>query len=427
VALPVRLRKFSRVVRQTVLPGDGQIGAGERFLATALRFLVQMGRQFVRDRCPRQAAALAFQTLLAIVPLGAVLLALTRWTEALGDRPAVTRLLERFVLPSAAQDLADKLSGIVERIDLQAIGWIGGATLVVVGGLLILQVEDVLNDMWNVARARSLWERIAGLFAFTLLALPAFAAAVYLSVERLASPWDRIVPALLALTALTVIYKLLPHVRVRWRSALAGAIVATLLLGAGHELFGVYVDWFGWTWESVYGAIAFVPIACFWMWMAWLFFLLGAEVSYTSQHLDVLWLRAKHARELAGAGADVVRATSWTNAVRVAAGVAAAEAAGRAPLDAEFLAIDLRVPVDAVELLGSRLVAGGVLCRDPEGRFSLARPAARIPLADVHDAVTDLRALPAPLLPIVDRQREALRGRTVADLLGSPPGLSPES
>ncbi|MBN1771153.1 MAG: YihY family inner membrane protein [Deltaproteobacteria bacterium] len=414
--LPGRLRKFSRVVRQTVLPGGGELGRGERRLATLVRFLVQLGRQFVHDRCPRQAGALAFGSVVAFVPIAAVLLVLTQWAERLGDRPALQELLERFIVPGAAKDLAEKIAALVGQIDFETIGWVGGVTLVLLGGMLYLQVEVVLNDVWNATRARRLWERALALVGVTVLAVPAFGAATYLSFERLQAPLDTLLPFGLLLASLTLVYKLMPHLRVRWRSAMAGALVAGLLLALGHAVYGVYVDAFGWTYESVYGALAFLPITLAWVYLGWVFFLLGAEVSYTSQHLDTLWARARHARQLAGAGDGVVGAVSWTNAVRLCREVAAAAE----PVDAELLALRVGIHIDAVGLLVSRLVEAGLLRRDPEGRVRLARPAAEVALADVYDAVVDRRGADPVLQAALEDHREALRGLTLAP----PPGPS---
>jgi membrane protein len=409
------LRRFREAVRQSVAPGEEHGGRTRRALIVAARLVIQMGRQFNRDRCPRQAASLSFATLLAFVPLASVLLALTRWVDRLADRPAVERILQRFLLPDAASDLAVRIAELVQRVDFAAIGWVGAAALVPLGGLLFLQVEDVLNDIWRVPRSRPWWLRLAVLFGIMVFALPVLVAAIVLSLERLAAPLDVLVPALLALAGLTITYKLMPHIRVRWRSALAGGAVATVLLGAGHELFGAYLDRFGWTYESVYGAIALVPAALFWVYLSWLFFLLGAEVTYTGQHLHALWARARYARAAARGGPDVVRAVSWPNAVRLLAEVADAEEVGRGPIDVPFAALRLGLHTESVRLIAYRLIEVGFLGRDPEGYLVLGRPAAEIRLADVHRAVIDDPVDLPPLQEILRGERDALAERTLAD------------
>ena len=416
--LPGRLRKFSSMVRQTVLPDEGQAGRAERWLATSIRFVVQMVRQFVHDRCPRQAASLAFQTLLVFAPLIAVLLVLTRWVERLGDAPAVAGLLERFVVPDAARDLAARVVEAVGHVDFTAIGWIGGITSALFGGTLLLYVEDVLNDVWNVPQGRKVWQRALAMLGFVVLGLPALAAALYLSFERLRPPLDWLMPLALLITSLTLVYKLLPHIRVHWRSAFAGALVSAVLLGLGHELYGVFVEQFRWTYETFYGAIAFLPITLLWIYLAWMLFLLGAEVAYTSQNLGVLWARARRAREMSIVHLDVVGAVSWPNAMRLAREAASEQRAGRAPVHPEFLALQADLHIDAVGLIVSRLVLAGVLHRDAEGRVSLEREPSSVSLVEVYDAVTDRRTLSPDLEAIASRHREALRGLTLGDEVG---------
>ena len=322
--LPPRIKKFSSMVRQTVLPGQGEIGRTERFAATAVRFFVQMGRQFARDRCLRQASSLSYQTILVFVPLGALLLALTQWVQRLGDRPAVTQLLEKLVMPEAARDLAERMNEMVVRVDFETIGWVGGIVLTFLAGTLILQIEDVLNDVWSVPRGRVLWQRALSMLGIVLFALPAFAAAFSLSIDRLRPPFDWLAPFGLLALSLALIYKLLPHIRVRWRSAIAGALVAAVLLALGHMGYGAYVERFRWTYESVYGAIAFLPLTLLYVYASWVIFLLGAEVSYTSQNLHVLWAKARRRHERSVLRDDVVGSVSWPNAVRAAREVAVA-------------------------------------------------------------------------------------------------------
>ncbi|MBI5499384.1 MAG: YihY family inner membrane protein [Deltaproteobacteria bacterium] len=409
-----RWRKFSSMVRQTVLPGQGEIGRTERFAATAVRFCWQMGRQFARDRCLRQASSLSYQTILVFVPLGAVLLALTQWVQRLGDRPAVTQLLEKLVMPQAARDLAERMAELVVRVDFETIGWVGGIFLTFLGGTLLLQIEDVLNDVWNVPRGRVLWQRALAMLGFVLFALPAFAAAFYLSIDRLRPPLDWLVPFGLLVLSLALIYKLLPHIRVRWRSAVAGALVAAVLLALGHWGYGAYVERFRWTYESVYGAIAFLPLTLLWVYASWLIFLLGAEVSYTSQNLGVLWARARRRQERSTLRDDTVGSVSWPNAIRAAREVAAAQRAGRGPVAPEFLALEIGIHVDSVNLIVSRLVLAGVLHRDPEGRLSLGRDPSSIALVEVYDAVVDRRPLDPDLEALSARHRSALRGLSLA-------------
>jgi hypothetical protein len=168
--------------------------------------------------------------------------------------------------------------------------------------------------------------------------------------------------------------------------------------------------------------VAFLPITLLWVYLGWLFFLLGAEVAYTSQNLSVLWLRARRIHELRSVHEDIVGEVSWPNAVRAAREVAAARRR-QGSVQPEFVALQLGIHIDSANLILSRLVLSGVLHRDPEGRLSLGRDPATIELVEVYDAVVDRRPLDPDLDVITARHRDALRGVTLAD---EPPAPQPD-
>src|SRR5688500_7799544 len=70
----------------------------------AARVLIQVVRQWARDRCPQQAASLAFSTALSVVPLFAVALALLRATGEFEAESTLVSFLAREVLPSMGRD-----------------------------------------------------------------------------------------------------------------------------------------------------------------------------------------------------------------------------------------------------------------------------------------------------------------------------------
>src|SRR5688572_26144611 len=64
-----------------------------RYLALAMRIFVQVVRQWARDRCPQQAASLAFQSALSLVPMVAIALTLLRASGALEAESTLVQIL----------------------------------------------------------------------------------------------------------------------------------------------------------------------------------------------------------------------------------------------------------------------------------------------------------------------------------------------
>src|SRR5262245_5611317 len=84
----------------------------------ALRILVQ----WARDKCPQQAAALAFQTALSLVPVTAIAFTILR---AIGSLDAQSRL-SQFISEHIFPQMADVTSRIQEFAGKVSVGALGG-------------------------------------------------------------------------------------------------------------------------------------------------------------------------------------------------------------------------------------------------------------------------------------------------------------
>ena len=78
--------------------------------------------------------------------------------------------------------------------------------------------------------------------------------------------------------AFAAIYRVVPHRTIKWRHAVAGALLATLLFEAGEvrlrplpRRLRIY--------QTIYGALAVVPIFLLWIYLGWVAVLLGASLA----------------------------------------------------------------------------------------------------------------------------------------------------
>jgi membrane protein len=140
-----------------------------------LHFWVFVGRSFARNRCPVRATALAYTTLLALVPVLAVGLGVS--TSLLKSERSQTRQLIEGVIDQVAPQLerlpgaeADKteareqvieqIEGFIGNIRSGALGMTGTIALVLVAIGMLSTIEGAFNDIWGVARGRSWVSRV---------------------------------------------------------------------------------------------------------------------------------------------------------------------------------------------------------------------------------------------------------------------------
>src|SRR5436305_1039814 len=101
-------------------------------------------------------------------------------------------------------------------------------------------------------------------------------------IYQFASGWPhllaRLIPFVLELVACTLLYCIIPNCAVRWRDGLLGAAVAAVVIEILKIGFGFYIGSMS-SYQTVYGALAAIPIFLLWMYVSWMAVLLGAVVA----------------------------------------------------------------------------------------------------------------------------------------------------
>ena len=263
-----------------------------RYVARYLRFLA---REYQRDRCAQAAAALAFGTLLSVVPLAALLGWLTRPFHRYISNP-IDQIAPFFTPTPRLQEI---IRGSVERYADNAtqLGLIGLVFFLPVAWGMLSSVESVINDIWHVERRRGHFHRLAHFWAAVVFAPLLFFASATLkqALDRalILEGWldSRTVswlladalPFLLLTASATLAYWILPNKHVRFSAAVLGGAVTALLYHIVRWGFGLYVSTVG-AYDRIYGLLGAIPAFLIWVFLVWSVVLLGAEVAYSAQH-----------------------------------------------------------------------------------------------------------------------------------------------
>jgi membrane protein len=196
----------------------GSLLAPSPLLERFIHFWVLVGRTYLRNHCALRAAALSYATLLALIPLLAVLLSVSGSLLKRHGEDALMRLVDQVVAavtpgvragedaddpaaqepgaeatpspeetddtgadPAAGagsdadqitvsrEEVAVKIREFIGNIQTGSLGIGGMIALLVLAIGLINRVEETLNDLWGVTRGRSLHLRLAYYSAVLLL------------------------------------------------------------------------------------------------------------------------------------------------------------------------------------------------------------------------------------------------------------------
>jgi len=311
-------------------------------------------------RLAQVAGGLTFTTMLSIVPLLAVALSLfTAFPLFAEFRASLEKDLLRGLLPDQyAPMILRYLNDFTAKAGrLTAFGLV---FLLLTALSMILTVDRVFNDIWQVQTRRPLVQRV--LLYWSLLTLGPIVIGASLSAASYVTSMSAGVatqlpgalrtvleytPFVLGVSAVAATYMVVPNRKVFWRDAVIGALVAAVLGELMRDGFAWYIK--TGTFAGIYGAFAVFPLFLIWVYLSWLVILFGAAIAATAPMLRatrfaderragnafitaVVLLRALYAARMRGEDDGRVPLTRLARAVRCAP-----EAAERALLTLERL------------------------------------------------------------------------------------------
>lgn len=307
-------------------------------------FAFRRGREV---RLQQVASSLTFTTLLSIVPLFAVGLAIFSAFPLFAEfRDALQSLVSKTLPPQISTTVLRYVGEFAEQAArLTAAGLV---MLALAAIAMIMTVDHVLNDIWQVRARRPLGQRVLIYWAVLTLAPILIGASLTASsyvwspsaAELKRIPWLLralldYAPLVLSGLAYSALYVFVPARRVRWRDALIGGFIAAILaelLKVGYAYFIARGSV-----RSVYGAFAALPLFLLWMYLSWYVLLFGAAIAATLPRL-----RARRFTDELRAGNTFVTALSLLRQLLDA------RRADRPSLGAQVLALKARTDlVDA--------------------------------------------------------------------------------
>jgi membrane protein len=435
-----------RIERRLWPKGPRSSGVTPRWLIVA-RFAYAISRDFVQGDLTLRAMSLVYTTMLAIVPLLAFIFSVLK---GLGVHRDLEPILQGFLSPLGprSNELSDRLIEFVDNVSGSALASIGIVLLLYTALSMAQKVESSFNFVWRVDHPRSFARRVGEYLSFMLVGplimsvalgltatLASTAATSQLREVAIIGPllvalsWSA--PYLLIIASFTFLYVIVPNTRVQMLPALVGGVFAGILWAGGGSLFTGFVVSAS-RYEAIYAGFAIVIVAMIWLYLSWLILLLGAQLAFYVQQPEYLPLGQ--------------RALSTSNATRERLALSVMLLVGQDferpghGWRIESLAARIRVPRHLLDPIVTALMAERLLVRTNENRLIPTRDLHRIAVTDVlaavrssardphHEADDGWNPTVAMVADEVERAiREALRDRTLADLVEADAGAAADA
>ena len=258
-------------------------------------------KTFSSEKIGFQAVALSFFSTMSVVPFVAIVFAITGGF-GLADK------LKEFLYDyfNNSQQIIDTVLGFAQNIihtaESSAMGLVSSLLFVWIVIWMMMNVERVFNNVWKVQKSRNIVRRLsvimAMLFVSPFIVMVFFGGSfVYshalsylgLDVESLSAFKTILTWALFALIAtltFSAMYKFIPNSPVDYSNALRAAAFSGVAFTLMQYLY-LETQVFVTRLNGIYGAFAAVPLFMVWINIGWFIILIGAELSYAYQHVDI--------------------------------------------------------------------------------------------------------------------------------------------
>lgn len=292
-----QLVRFFQVDIWRITAGD--VSPFSFLMVGILKKLMLAIRFFTTKRVMSKAAALTYSTLLAIVPILAVVFAIARgfgyskyieiwFRDAFQSQPQVAEVIIGFV----NSYLVHTKSGIFLGIGLLFMLY----TVL----MLVSNVEDTFNEIWQVKTPRSLFrtftDYLAMFFCFPIIIVITSGFSIFIATIAdsmpdflMLGPAMRflidLIPYVLMSGMFIALYIFMPNTHVKPINAVVPGILAGIAM-QGLQIFYIHCQLFLSGYNAIYGSFAALPLFMLWVQISWTICLFGAELCYANQYLD---------------------------------------------------------------------------------------------------------------------------------------------
>ena len=273
------------------------------FFIRQLRIIILAWQGFQKNRISLHASGLTFYTLLSVVPVVALAFGISK---GFGFEERLEKMIrgvfaEREDMRAAADYIINFANNMLLEINGGFIAGIGLIVLLWAVMQLLGNIEDSLNAIWEIKKARPLIRKFSDYLSMMLilpvLFLVSSTATVYLSnyvtdstgflqyLGPVVTFLVKLLPYIIIYLLFTLLYVVMPNTKVIFKYGLYAALISGTIYQITQWIyieFQVGVSRYG----AIYGSFLALPLFLVWLQLSWLIVLLGAELSFAYQNIE---------------------------------------------------------------------------------------------------------------------------------------------
>lgn len=269
-------------------------------------YIRQVFKEFSADNILKYSAALAYYTVFSIAPLLVIISTLSGFffgKEAV--KGEVYNQLNGLVGSIAAVQIQDTIKNIHLTGNNFFASTVSLIVLLIGATSIFGEVQDSLNKIWGLrVKAKKIWWKLilTRLLSFSLIISVGFIMVVSLVLNAIISAFgnflskyihnfsvyfiettEAVLSFVVATFLFSLMFKLLPDAKIRWRDVLFGGFITALFFTLGKLAIGFYLGKSNLA--TIYGAAGSIIIIMVWVYYSAIILYLGAE--FTKVHANL--------------------------------------------------------------------------------------------------------------------------------------------
>ncbi|MEE1235891.1 MAG: YihY/virulence factor BrkB family protein [Bacteroidaceae bacterium] len=340
---------------------ETSLSKGRRWLYRSLKFLIIIIESFTKDNLMNFASALTYSSMMAAVPVLAIVFAVARgfgFGELIEDNVRESLQMN----PELTEHVLTFIDSYLQNTHSGVFIGVGLIMLLYIIISLTSNIEVAFNTIWHVGNSRNVYRRftdyVSVFFLLPIAIIVSSGISLFLMTFKSILPDFQLVshtiqsllkitPSFLLTIALMLLYKLMPNTPVKFKYVIIPSILAAAVF-QGVQIFYLHFQIKLSSYNAIYGSFAAIPFFMLWLQISWTICLIGARMCYAAQNMED-YVFERSSQHLSRRYRDAI-------CLLLMSRICKRFAAGKSSFSANTLARDTQLPQSLVRLLLEELV-----------------------------------------------------------------------
>ena len=273
----------------------------KKIFVKELQMLVLEVKLLQQNNLFSRASALAFTTLLSLIPVLAILFMFFKAFGGQMVEDKIKPMILEFLASGAGGKISEYIDSFLGSATVDALGSIGAVFLLVAVYSILSSIERSFNMVWQMKKDRAPLEQLKTYLSIIFISPVLLIVSIWLAgrlefiIQAGDNVWGgfstfmlfRLLPFALIMLMFIFILIIMPNTKVKLKHATVSAFIGAILYTILKIVFIHYTKMAA-SYGVIYGSLAVLPFFMLWIYFSWIIVLLCVQITFVRQNIHNL-------------------------------------------------------------------------------------------------------------------------------------------